>query len=169
MSLIDYGLGQTNIDHTTGIRYGCISMHSLASWIYDEAEPVYPDRIEVRCDCGHIFMATADTDLCPECKCNTPGIVNDFQNIEPIGWHYLPNDPDYDVEYSESLNCLIITKSPYFTLCNLCSPCVPGAGDLDSYNLHGLPTYCFPEDFFEPGTIPYKPHEIKIHYALPTE
>mgnify|MGYP001585451342 CR=1 FL=1 len=49
---IDYGLGCTNIDVETGIRYGCISIHSVTqAWDYsaesDYGEPTCPK-------CGNI-------------------------------------------------------------------------------------------------------------------
>lgn len=40
---IDYGMGQSNIDHETGIRYGVISLNELAEWIWDELEGYYPE------------------------------------------------------------------------------------------------------------------------------
>src|SRR4051812_23221274 len=38
---IDYGMGQSNIDRTTGIRFGVISAHALADWALEEFEADY--------------------------------------------------------------------------------------------------------------------------------
>ena len=45
---------------------------------------------------------------------------------------------------------LCVFKSPYVTKCSVCSPCVPGAGDLDSpgdYEAYGVPVTWLTEDF----------------------
>ena len=46
---IDYGLGKTNIDKTSGIRYGVISQHSVGQAWYDESEAYYgtPELIKI--------------------------------------------------------------------------------------------------------------------------
>jgi hypothetical protein len=57
---------------------------------------------------------------------------------------------------------MFILASPYFTYANLCSPCVPGAGNIDSIpsgvntandsvtnDQYGYKTYCLGSDFFD--------------------
>jgi hypothetical protein len=39
-----------------------------------------------------------------------------------------------------------VLDSPWFANCKHCSPCVPGAGDLDSPVDNGLECYCLPPD-----------------------
>ena len=39
----DYGMGLTNIDHETGIRYGVIAAVRMDFW-FEESEPDYGDR-----------------------------------------------------------------------------------------------------------------------------
>ena len=39
---IDYGLGKTNIDPKTNIRYGVICQNDVGQAWYDSCEPVYP-------------------------------------------------------------------------------------------------------------------------------
>jgi hypothetical protein len=39
-----------------------------------------------------------------------------------------------------------VCESPYYANCKGCSPCVPGAGDLDSPCENGLECYCLPPD-----------------------
>ena len=38
---IDYGMGRTNIDPETGIRYGVISQHSIMPEAMEDMEPDY--------------------------------------------------------------------------------------------------------------------------------
>jgi hypothetical protein len=45
-------------------------------------------------------------------------------------------------------------KSPYYTLCGPCSPCVPNAGDLTSTN-GVLPSYCLGPEWFDMDETPY--------------
>ena len=40
---IDYGLGHSNLDPATGIRYGVMSANTpeLTDWFWDSVEPIY--------------------------------------------------------------------------------------------------------------------------------
>lgn len=108
------------------------------------------------------------------------------------GYYGDPQDPDCDgveaLSYSfkgdgySMVNCLdsdvMVLKSPFFTYAPFCSPCVPGAGNLDSAadnarvtsleyeaDLHriaqdigtqcGVKTYAVGHDWFEDGVAPY--------------
>jgi hypothetical protein len=44
---------------------------------------------------------------------------------------------------------LYVLKSPYMTYTQFCSPCCPGAGNLDTPVKDGIPTYCLGEDWFD--------------------
>jgi hypothetical protein len=39
-----------------------------------------------------------------------------------------------------------VCESPYVANCRGCSPCVPGAGDLDTPDTDGMQAYCLPPD-----------------------
>src|SRR6476661_6167426 len=72
---IDYGLGQTNVDGETGIRYGVLPLHEVTQAWCDSSEGNYgtPDSVEcpecgaqckakewgetVTCECGEEFDA----------------------------------------------------------------------------------------------------------------
>jgi hypothetical protein len=167
---IDYGRGQTNIDHATGIRYGCISQHSVLQAWADSAEPDYGSPHCPQCgreadkpeDFGDTFADGRPEDytdtsyemdeyVCVECK-HFFGSESAFGD-EPIGWTL--DDGEY-----QAVDCLntdiLITKSPYFTYAPFCSPCVPGAGNLDSADDDGVKTYCFGHDWFDDGKAPYR-------------
>ena len=63
---------------------------------------------------------------------------------EPISCSY---DRDgIKAEYSPDGSWLFVFKSPVIVKCNFCSPCVPGAGDLDSLNPNGIEAYGLPDD-----------------------
>jgi len=165
---IDYGLGMSNIDHENGIRYGVISQHSLASWVMGEAEPIYPDyEVEVECEhCEETFMVTDsqtnDNVTCPECGEQTWAEGNDFIELEPVGWDLGIDEDGYETDWSETLNALFVLKSPYYTECHYCSPCAPGAGDLDSPMPGGVKAYAFGPDFFdEDSPCPYPIYSVE--------
>lgn len=144
---IDYGMGQTNIETAQGIRYGVISMHKVAYWS-DSSEPVYPVKLE--CECGN--MVSLQDDTCDNC-----GISLDFDEVEPIG--YKLQDKDYTAIQSQDDTDIFITKSKYYTLCDFCSPCAPGAGYLTSKG--NVKAYCFGPDMFdEYNPLPYNVYEV---------
>lgn len=125
---IDYSLGRSNVNTDTGIHYGVISQHSVASWFYDEIENDYPKH-----ECTE--------DDCKECE-----------YAEPIGWHY-------EKDGYKLVDCLdsdiFVLESPFYTFAQYCSPCVPGAGNLDTFVEDGVKTYCLGHDWFEDGKAPY--------------
>jgi hypothetical protein len=164
---IDYSLGQSNVNTDTGIHYGVISPHNLSSWVEGEAEPVYPDSVKIECEhCGEFF----DTDnLCPDdyqdCpECGKQFRARDLDNLEPIGWDY--GQSEYTTESSD-LGIYII-KSPYYTRCKFCSPCCPGAGDLNSPTDGGVKTYCFRYDMFDADNpCPYPVYNVSDDSLVP--
>lgn len=180
---LDYGLGKTNIDTATGIRYGVISQHSLADWFHDEFESDYGDPT---CPvCGNEVGDTSanhadglsydDTDYtkyashgCDDYVCHTCKHTLDTSDVwpeEPIGWHL-------DVQGIRAVDCLdsdvMVLVSPYYTYAPFCSPCVPGAGNLDSsplplreseYQVRSegyVKTYCFDHTWFSNHIAPYR-------------
>lgn len=152
---IDYGMGRTNIDSETGIRYGVLSKHDLAShaWdiIYSEATDLdYAEAVEnAKSELAHAIKSVLEeysanfnaTELASD-------IIDDLDfNLESGGdsRRYL-----YEGE-SETFSVLsdgdlMVTKSKYYTLCSFCSPCAPGAGYLGSDG--NVKTYCLGPDWF---------------------
>ena len=132
---IDYGLGRSNVDLANGIRYGVISQNSVSQAWCDSAEAQYPE---------------------PELDENGEPIEDDF--CEPIGWNY--SDDGY--ELTDCLdNDIFVLKSPYYTFAQFCSPCVPGAGNLDNAMPDGVKTYCLGHDWFEEGKAPYPVYSVE--------
>jgi hypothetical protein len=173
---IDYGLGRTNIDPVTGCRYGVISQHSLADWFYDDYEGQYGDPTCPKCgetainseeehtrkqiDADYDAMAPWSMSGCGDYACTLCRILFDSSEAygdDPIGFKL--EDDDYT-----AVDCLdsdvMILRSPYYTYAPFCSPCVPGAGNLDSAEGHtaedGIRTLCFSHDLFEDRRAPYR-------------
>ena len=154
---IDYGLGTSNIDKDTGIRYGVIAQNTLGP---EAANEVWLE--------GAVYIP-----CCPHC-----GEPNEEHNVDGAAdvcsvcdkdvedWEY-GDEPSY-IEYHEQtpdgeiiiLDCLdtnfMIIKSPFTTIGPFCSPCVPGAVDLDSADgTFGTRAYCLPNDWFDNDAAPY--------------
>jgi hypothetical protein len=54
----------------------------------------------------------------------------------------------------------MVTDSPFYTFAQFCSPCVPGAGNLDNAMDEGVKTYCLGHDWFESGKAPYPVYSV---------
>lgn len=165
---IDYGLGQSNVDRKTGIRYGVISQHSVMPEALDDLEPYYGEPTCPKC--GNGVMSTSDETILPagydEWSQYSEHGCTDYACT--ICEHYLDSSEVYAEEsqgftYEQDgyslTNCLdsdiFILKSPYYTRAQFCSPCVPGAGNIDNPCDDGPKTYCLGHDWFENGKAPY--------------
>lgn len=143
MSLgIDYGRGTTNIDHTTNIRYGVISQHSVLRAWADWSELDYGEPTCPKC-CQIAQPFTEDPEKwaedakyewyggCADFVCESCELVFDAEDAYPMeanGAYY--QDDDYAAATVLD-NDIMICKSPFYTIAPFCSPCVPGAGNLD--------------------------------------
>jgi hypothetical protein len=166
---IDYGSGLTNIDHATGIRYGVISQHSVGEVWYDESTPDYGDPTCPKC--GGKVLSVED-DAVPEDRehwghkgsdfaclsCETTFFGDAVYSDEPTGH-------SYDNDGYKLTDCLdsdiMVIASPFYTLAPFCSPCVPGAGNLDSACEDGVKTFCLGHDWFESGKAPYAVYSVE--------
>ena len=156
---IDYGLGKTNIDTSNRIRFGVINQNEIGQSWYDDSEAEYGKPCCPHCD--NELDKTEEYQLkdepvldkdeneiddeyyCSSCEIGIDGYNPDIYPDEPL-CHYVINDEykahcsDYDI---------FIEKSPYYTLCQYCSPCAPGAGSI--MNEGSVKAYCFGHDWFE--------------------
>jgi hypothetical protein len=66
----------------------------------------------------------------------------------------------YKIESAFDNTELFVTKSPFYTFTQFCSPCAPGAGNLDNYCEDGARTYCLGHDWFEDGKAPYPVYSV---------
>ncbi len=170
---IDYGMGRTNRDAETGIRFGVIPMNDLGEWSHDSFEDDYGNP---QCPkCGHDAVggdsdrdeSTRDEDkdveegelsrddyevlhhACGDYACDDCRILFDGENAfgdEPVG-SYL--DADGYLAERHSDGDVFILRSPYYTHAQFCSPCAPGACYLPNpVDESGPKAYCFGPDWF---------------------
>jgi len=167
---IDYSLGQSNVDKANGIHYGVVSINSLnLDCVYDGSFD--EDYGEATCrECGNKAIKSSDMPAefedadwnegkdyaCLECE-RTFWSDEAFSE-EMLGMSY---DKDgYKLESAFDNTELFITASPYYTFAQFCSPCAPGAGNIDNPCADGPKTYCLDHDWFEDSKAPYKVYRV---------
>ena len=187
---IDYGLGTTNIDKATGIRFGVIPAGNLSEWIYEALELVYPDPCCPKCGRDAQDMIDAENNWnaahadeieagelsdeltqycggsCDDYGCGVCGIYfgsDDLGDIEPIAQKL--EDGEYKVYGSAgsyaSSDDLFVELSPYYTFAPFCSPCAPGAVYLrDAGPAGDARGYCFGHEWFTGGVAPYPVYSV---------
>jgi hypothetical protein len=149
---IDYGMGQTNIDKTTGIRFGVIHQNAVLQTWADSSEPEYGEPTCPKCGHEAVDYQLADLDetwednggdyACPYCRYA-------FDSDEAFGDEalaYILDDGEYKAQ-SNDYGDIFITHSPYYTRADFCSPCAPGACHLETRG--EVKTYCFGPDWFD--------------------
>jgi hypothetical protein len=163
---IDYGMGLSNIDRETGIRFGVINVNELNEWAYEGFEAEYGegcpkcggDVIEYDGDKGEDGAAPYKPyrkGSCADHMCESCRLILGSDEVcgeDPIG-HVLD-----DGEYKATMGTdgdIFVLKSPYFTRAAFCSPCAPGACHLSSPADDGERAYCFGHDWFEDEKAPY--------------
>lgn len=196
---IDYGMGQLNIDKATGIRFGVISQHSLMPealddcWqnsrdlTYEAAVAEFKRKLE-RCENDDELNELIAEEL-GERVAKRVGFQRRETGLEEVWesicdyWNDAYQADDHDWLYEQDgyklTNCLqsdvFILSSPYFTYAQYCSPCVPGACNLDSplvtppdsgdfepdwQALRDNRAYCLGHDWFEGGKAPYPVYSV---------
>lgn len=166
---IDYGSGRTNINHETGIRYGVISQNSVLQAWADSAEPDYGPATCPKCGRDALTYDTFEGDDsefeighgCADFVCVDCEYVFDSQEAfgdEAQSWSYV--DDDYELGSAFDNTEIFVTKSPFYTFAAYCSPCAPGAGNLDSPIVDGAKTYCLGHDWFDDQKAPYPVYRV---------
>lgn len=152
---IDYGLGHTNIDYKTGIRYGVISQHSIMPEALDDFEADYGDPSCPECG-GPVEDGSVKDYSCGQCL--EDYYVDQVYGDEPLAWRLAEEG------YNASINAngyIVVVASPFYTHAQFCSPCYPGAGNLDVYCVDGPRTFCLGADFFENEEAPYVVYDVE--------
>lgn len=160
---IDYGMGLTNIDKETGIRYGVISIHKVVREWSDSSEADYGNPVCPKCG-QEIKTEYENEDNWRKVTCESCGFEaneEDTQPEEPLC--FFIDDGEYKAFQSADDTDIFVEKSPYYTLCRFCSPCAPGAGDLGSPLQDGIKAYCFGHDFFDDGKAPYPVYSVETN------
>lgn len=127
-------------------------------------------------------------DLFTELVSDPPGGKPNLPDVEHV-WDVVEQDfndgvdshepsPLYEHDGYQITKCLdndlFISKSPYFTYAQFCSPCVPGACNLDS-PLDHIPEngsnacYCLGHEWFEDGVAPYPVFNMGGAEIFPTK
>jgi len=176
-----------NFDEKTGIHYGVISPHSISSYalddIYQNGDDPYWENMmqEIKDLVSNMIESTAYT-ISDDAKNQiidilTDDLSNGYEN--PDGQMDYETD-EYTLHVSGDNFGIFVIKSPYYTYTKQCSPCAPGAGDLDNpitldeierkapnfYNVFSpdnhVKAYCLPREFFdnEYAKIPYRYYRV---------
>lgn len=155
---IDYGMGRVNISDD-GIRYGVIPHRAVGMVWYEESELYYGEPC---CpECGDDDVTEID-DYCY--KCNYCNIEFDNENAyseEPLSVYYTKDG--YEAECNDEVD-IFITKSPYYTYAQFCSPCAPGACYLLNplnEKIENNKCFCFGHDWFENEKAPYPVYSVE--------
>lgn len=184
---IDYGRGQANIDHETGIRYGVIRLRSLREYAIEDFEPDYGKPHCPKCgNEAETIPSHMESDPSGEGKWvsvvqDIPEEMEEWENGGTFGEYacrrceylfdgeeafgdspvcHTLDDDGYQATLNE-YNDVFLTKSPFFTYAQFCSPCAPGAGHLDNPCPTGPRTYCFGHDWFDGGRAPYPVYSVE--------
>ena len=130
-----------NFDEKTGIRYGVISPHSISSNCdYDlyegpnSTDPYYEKmRTEISLSVDNLMTDTdyvVSDDLKEQIKDMILQEQSDIYENSDGQMDY--SDSEYDLHVSGDNFGIFVMRSPYYTYCRNCSPCAPGAGDLNA-------------------------------------
>ena len=178
---INYSRGQSNTDTDTSVRYGVICQNSVSG---EAVEDVYhgPHSRDMAFEShrDEIKEAIASA-IKGSNKLEDSFRERDLESIieaafdeaeEHIASLLAATDPLYEhdgYKITKCLDCdLMILKSPFYTYAQYCSPCVPGAGNLNhpfdgpienwckAAEEAGFPkVFCLGHDWFDDNTAPY--------------
>lgn len=168
---IDCGMGQTNVDKATGIRYGVIPANDVGQSWYDSSEADYgaPSCGE----CGNAAVSIDDESVpdLDECgddwddngrdyaclHCKRSFWSDEAYGDDPLG--FTLDDGEYLAQQGGDDCDIFILRSPYFTYGPFCSPCAPGAIYLrdgarpsfleDELSRENRRAFCFGPDWFD--------------------
>jgi hypothetical protein len=164
---LDYSFGKANFNPETGIHFGVISQNSIMPEAMEDVEYDYGKPTCGKCggsaiESGELPAEFEDAEwnegkdyACVTCKrCFWSDTA--FPDMA-IGWSY--GKDGYNLTDCLT-NDVFVLDSPFYTRAQYCSPCVPGAGNLDNPCEDGPKTYCLGHDWFEGGKAPYQVFKV---------
>ena len=171
---IDYGLGKSNIDQSTGIRYGVIPSRAIDQYSLEElcdlgTDTDYEDyRKSVRDAIDEALSSALDCYIARQKSIQAIVDAAVDEAEEHLGDNYEQTGDNQRFTYEgegiklehHSDGDLFITASPFYTHAQFCSPCAPGAGYLLNPCPDGPKTYCLPPSFFEGDLPPYPVYKV---------
>lgn len=141
----------TNVNPVTGVRYGIISANSLDFDLVCDLQSAGNDlhwearlaeiRLEVDEAVERGEVSEEDADETYDLRVEKEGDA--WTDEEPEHEFYVEGVRGQTVWLGGGL-LIWIFASPWKTKANLCGPCVPGCGDLDSLNPDGYECYDVP-------------------------
>jgi len=173
---IDYGGGMVNVDGSTGIRFGVIQHDKVGQAWWDESEANYHDPECPGCggkcieydedeherykDSPRLSTWGGHADyVCEDCE-----LIFDQGEVCPEEPYSFSYDKDgYACEQGYDDPDIFILKSPFYTWCQYCSPCAPGAGYITNHMEpgEGIKAYCFDKSWFEDEKAPYPVYRVE--------
>lgn len=139
-----------NIDQSTGIHYGVISVDMIEEQWTEKSEPEW----EFACPfCGEHFGSDFE-DKCPTCKMLVH--EEDFPNLDPSAFVYAEEGYFLSQDFNQPI--VYIVTSPYYTMADPCVGFAPNAGDL-SREGKMFKTYCLGPEWFDDKP-PYKIYRV---------
>lgn len=139
-----------NVNPDTGVRYGIISAQSLHDEIIDD---IYREGVDV-----HWEQARKELEQRIRNDCDDDEIVDEIvdEACEAMSDKWYDDEPVYEfvidgvkgrTTWLGGALLVWVFESPFVTKANLCSPCVPNCGDLDSLDENGQECYDVPPDW----------------------
>jgi hypothetical protein len=132
---IDYSNGLSNRDPETGIRYGVISQNSCMAEAIDDIMTYGEDVAYEEC----LAEAVREARIEWESEGNDPEDFDEESATDSFGMNYEGgglSDYLYEQDGYKLTGCLdndiFVLRSPFYTFAQFCSPCVPGACNLDN-------------------------------------
>ena len=128
-----------NMNSETGIRYGVVALDSLEDWVWDE----------------FFHQGTNETQEAVAKEYNVENMPEDEQ--QAFWDNYYADEEEYSLEtdgmslglsYLGGAPLVYVFQSPHMTQARECSPCIPGAGNLDSQEVGSFDCYTLPQDWF---------------------
>lgn len=162
----------SNVNTKTGIRFGVISgmtafwlegdirqsgddlsfqefkdelsakVSSALAGVVEDYTSSRIERLTDACDVDSIVESLLDAGLSDNYECDEPE------------YDYADSDGNsYHLSHLGGAAIIYCCQTKYVMRCRQCSPCVPGAGDLDNYDENGTPCYCpDPDSWGDEGT-----------------